>query len=95
MPFCFFITFCSRCCMKWDTACRPTNDPFLSFFITYCWWILVGQVNARVKKLHARENFLEINRHFAFTSYCNTIGQSNNAFSILGFSWRENEEALF
>ena len=32
------------------------------------------------------ENFLEINRYFAFTSYCNTIGQWNNAFSILGFS---------
>ena len=32
------------------------------------------------------ENFLEINRHFALTSYCNTIGQSNNVFSILGFS---------
>ena len=31
-------------------------------------------------------NFLEINRYFALTSYCNTIGQSNNAFSILGFS---------
>ena len=34
------------------------------------------------------ENFLEINRYFALTSYCNTIGQSNNAFSILGFLWR-------
>ena len=32
------------------------------------------------------KNFLEINRYFALTSYCNTIGQSNNAFSILGFS---------
>ena len=32
------------------------------------------------------ENSLEINRYFAFTSYCNTIVQSNNAFSILGFS---------
>ena len=32
------------------------------------------------------ENFLEVNRYFALTSYCNTIGQSNNAFSILGFS---------
>ena len=32
------------------------------------------------------ENFLEINGYFALTSYCNTIGQSNNAFSILGFS---------
>ena len=25
-------------------------------------------------------------RNFALTSYCTTIGQSNNAFSILGFS---------
>ena len=41
------------------------------------------------------ENFLEINRYFALTSYHNTIGQSNNAFSILGFLWRENEEAMF
>ena len=32
------------------------------------------------------ENFLEINPYFAVTSYCNTIGQANNAFSILGFS---------
>ena len=31
-------------------------------------------------------NFLEINRYFTLTSYCNTIGQSNNAFSILEFS---------
>ena len=29
--FCFSITFCSRCCMKWDTACRPTDDPFWTF----------------------------------------------------------------
>ena len=35
------------------------------------------------------ENFLEINRYFALTSYWNTIGQSNNAFSILGFSLAE------
>ena len=32
------------------------------------------------------ENFLKINRYFALTLYCNTIAQSNNAFSILGFS---------
>ena len=37
------------------------------------------------------KNFIEINRYFALTSYCNTIGQSNNAFSILGFLWRETE----
>ena len=38
------------------------------------------------------ENFLEINWYFALMSYCNIIGQLNNAFSILGFSlagkWR-------
>ena len=27
----FFITFCSRCGTKWDTACRPTYDPFWAF----------------------------------------------------------------
>ena len=32
------------------------------------------------------DNFLEINRYFALTKYCHTIGQSNNGFSILGFS---------
>ena len=31
--FVFFITFCTRCGMKWDTACRPTNDPFLAFLL--------------------------------------------------------------
>ena len=41
------------------------------------------------------ENFLEINRYFALTSYCNTIVQSNNAFSMLGFSLAENEESMF
>ena len=32
------------------------------------------------------KNFPEINQYFALTSYCNATGQSNNAFSILGFS---------
>ena len=32
------------------------------------------------------DNFREINQYFALTSYCNTIGQSNNAFSIPEFS---------
>ena len=30
---------------------------------------------------------------FALTSYRNAIGQLNNAFSILGFFWRENTES--
>ena len=29
--FWFFITFCSRCGVKWDTVCRPTDDPFWAF----------------------------------------------------------------
>ena len=43
------------------------------------------------KQTSCPKNFLEI----ALTSYCNTIGQSNNAFSILGFLWRENKESMF
>ena len=27
----FFITFCSRCGMNWNTVCRPTDDPFCAF----------------------------------------------------------------
>ena len=34
------------------------------------------------EKTSSLKNFLEI----ALTSYCNTIGQANNTFSILGFS---------
>ena len=38
------------------------------------------------EKTSCPRDFLEINRYFALTSYCNTTGQSKNAFSILGFS---------
>ena len=42
-----------------------------------------GSLSERsAEKTSCPKNFLEI----ALTSYCNTIGQSNNAFSILGFS---------
>ena len=34
------------------------------------------------EKTSCPKNFLEINRYFALTSYCNVMGQSNNAFSI-------------
>ena len=35
--FVFFITFCSRCGLKWDTACRPTDDRIhFKLFITWC-----------------------------------------------------------
>ena len=71
---------------------------------TAIWLVYRTDTNARgfwlVKrtlgwKTFIPENFLEINRYFALTSYCNTISQSNYAFSILGFLWRENEEAMF
>ena len=38
------------------------------------------------EKNYMLENFLGFNQYSALTSYCNTIGQSNNSFSILGFS---------
>ena len=43
-------------------------------------------------------NVLEINPYFALTSCCNTIDQSNNAFSTLGFSFagkRRVHELIF
>ena len=61
------------------------------------WFVVRTDTNARGFLLVERtlewknfipENFLEINRYFALTSYCNTIGQSNNVFYILGFSKR-------
>ena len=60
------------------------------------WLVCRADTNARgfwlvkqtfgCKKTSRPKNFLEINRYFALTSYSNTIGHSNNAFSILGFS---------
>ena len=41
------------------------------------------------------ENFLEINRYFTFTSYCNTIGKRTVPSPYKGFLWRENEESMF
>ena len=58
------------------------------------WFIERIQTRLAFEKNFMPENFLEINRYFALTSYCNTIGQSNNDFSILGFLWRENEESM-
>ena len=53
----------------------------------------IGRTNAcgfwLIKRTLGWKNFLEINRYFALTSHCNTIGQSNNAVSILGFSLAE------
>ena len=48
-----------------------------------------------VRKNYMPKNFLEINRYFPSTSYCNTIGQSNNAFSIKGFFHRKTKSPCF
>ena len=43
------------------------------------------------KQTSCPKNFLEI----VLTSYCNTIGQSNNAFSILGFFGGKTKSPCF
>ena len=47
------------------------------------------------EKTSCPKNFLEINRYFTLTSYLNTIGQSNNALSILGFFFGGKTESMF
>ena len=55
-------------------------DWFIEWIQTH---LAFGWLSERsAEKTSCPKNFLEI----ALTSYCNTIGQSNNAFSILGFS---------
>ena len=49
--------------------------------------VAFGWLSERSGEKTSPENFLEIIWYFALTSYCNPIGQSNSAFSILGFSW--------
>ena len=68
--------------LKWKRANKTetTNEPKESDLIG----LSNGYKGAWLRK--TPENFLEINRYFALTSYCNTTGQSNNASSILGFS---------
>ena len=46
---------------------------------------LFGYISERSGEKTSCPRTSRINRYFALTSYCNTIGQSNNAFSILGF----------
>ena len=52
------------------------------FPVRLCFWFS----ESSDEKNFMPKNFLEINRYFALTSYCDAIDQSNNAFSILGFS---------
>ena len=50
------------------------------------------------KKNFMPENFLEINRYFAFTSYCNQLQHDwpiDQCLLHIRFFWRENEKAMF
>ena len=57
-----------------------------------CFWLVKRTLGW---KSFMPDNFLEINQYFALTSYCNTIGQSNNAFSILGFLGGKTKSPCF
>ena len=49
--------------------------------------VACGWLSERLGRINFMpETFLQINRYFALTSYCKTICQSKNAFSILEFS---------
>ena len=47
-------------------------------------WLVIERIQTRVAFGWWSER--SRNRYFLWTSYCNAIGQSNNAFSISGFS---------
>ena len=84
----------SNFCMTLKWKCeQDRNNKWTE--IEWFYW-LFEQIQRRVafgwlskrsaEKISCWENFLEINWYFALTLYCNTIGQSDNAFSMLGFS---------
>ena len=55
-------------------------------YLKKCWQVyLLRRLVKASEKRHAWKRS-RIKRYFALTSYCNTIGQSNNPSSILGFS---------
>ena len=47
-------------------------------------WLVIERIQTRMA--FGWWNERSRNRYFALTSYCNTIGESNNAFSISGLS---------
>ena len=81
-----------RITLKWKRANKTetTNERKKSDFIGLSngykrSWLWLVKRTLGWKKFMS-ENLLKINRYFALKSYCNTSGQSNNAFSISGFS---------
>ena len=83
---------------SWNENAR-TKQKHYTNGIRAIWLVYRTDTNARdfwlIKqtlgwKTFMPKNFPKINRYFALTSYSNTIGQSNNAFSTLGFVYHFN-----
>ena len=90
-----FINFVERFSYDLEMKTREQNTKQYTNGIRAIWLVYRTDTNARgfwlVKQTHGWKNFMpenfpEINQYFALTSYCNTIGQSNNTFSTLRFS---------
>ena len=89
--------------MKWKLA-NKTETTYKRTGSRAIWLVYPTDTNARGFWLVKRtlgwknfilENFLEINRYFALTSYCNTIGQSKQCILHIRIFWPENEESMF
>ena len=78
--------------LKWKRANKTEKNEWTEIE-RFDWFIeriqtraAFGWLSERLaEKTSCPKNFLKLNQYFALTSYCNTTGQSNNAFSILGF----------
>ena len=90
-PLCVLVSLLERFSYDLETKTREQNRNNKRREIERFDWF-VERIQTRVafgwlsessaEKTSRPKNFLEI----ALTSYCNAIGQSNNAFSVLGFS---------
>ena len=84
--FVFFITFCSRCGMKWDTACRPTSGQQMIHFELF--YRLVHYPASRGFSLVFLSVVLPFSSQFwllAFCFGCFCAEEKTSADSRLGF----------
>ena len=83
----FFITFCSRCCLKWDTACRPTD---------YLLWAFLSpdaQEPGSWKKIYFGHSW-RIDNHtgpFPQQGFCTSLHISDE----LGVTWQTKKRVFF
>ena len=75
-------------------TCKQNRKKKRTEIERFDWFI--ERIQTRVaEKTSCPKNCLKLNQYFALTSYCNTIGQSNNAFSILGFFGGKTKSPCF